>query len=87
MCRKEKKDGVCPKVLRTGSECDRPDECSSDSDCIGDKKCCYNDCGGKSCLPGTIFKTRVLVRSFGLGAVHLRTGQFLGSFRDQQLGR
>ena len=51
MCRKEKKEGVCPKVLRTDSECGRSDECSTDSDCIGDKKCCYNECGGKSCLP------------------------------------
>ena len=53
VCRKDKKEGVCPKIMRTSSDCGRPDECSTDADCIGDKKCCYNDCGGKSCLPGT----------------------------------
>ena len=28
-----------------------------------------------------------LVRSFGLGVVHLRTGKFLGRWRDQQWGK
>ena len=55
VCRKDKKEGVCPKIMRTGSDCGRPDECSTDADCIGEKKCCFNDCGGKSCLPGDIF--------------------------------
>ena len=40
--------------MRTSSDCGRPDECSTDADCIGEKKCCFNDCGGKSCLPGKV---------------------------------
>jgi hypothetical protein len=28
VCRKDKKDGVCPKIMRTSSDCGRPDECS-----------------------------------------------------------
>ena len=48
VCREEKKDGVCPKLSR--DQCsDRSDECGSDSDCSGDKKCCYNGCA-YSCL-------------------------------------
>ena len=54
VCRKDKKEGVCPKIMRTSSDCGRPDECSTDADCIGEKKCCFNDCGGKSCLPGKV---------------------------------
>ena len=51
VCREEKKEGVCPKLGlsrdRLPSACS--DECSSDSDCSGETKCCYNGCA-YSCL-------------------------------------
>lgn len=52
VCRQERKAGVCPKLSREqnpqSSAC--MDECYSDSDCTGDKKCCFNGCA-RSCLP------------------------------------
>lgn len=49
VCRKEKKPGVCPKLLRENPYASCDNGCDSDSDCDGDQKCCYNGCG-RSCL-------------------------------------
>jgi hypothetical protein len=49
ICREETKSGVCPKLSRENAYSSCSDECYSDSDCSGDKKCCYNGCG-RSCL-------------------------------------
>mgnify|MGYP001213097061 FL=1 len=51
VCRKEKKPGVCPKLSRNNKYASCTDECYEDSDCVGNKKCCYNGCA-RSCLPG-----------------------------------
>ena len=53
--------------MRTSSDCGRPDECSSDADCIGEKKCCFNDCGGKSCLPGNIYNIEARLHAWFSG--------------------
>lgn len=48
VCKDDTKDGICPKVNRNEyAKCD--EECSSDGDCSGKQKCCYNGCG-KSCM-------------------------------------
>lgn len=48
VCRDETKDGVCPKLTRNDfASCS--EDCTGDSDCDGEQKCCYNGCG-KSCL-------------------------------------
>ena len=51
ICRKDKKPGVCPKLSRNNKYASEIDECYEDSDCVGDKKCCYNG-RARSCLPG-----------------------------------
>ena len=51
ICRKDKKPGVCPKLSRNNQYASETDECYEDSDCAGDKKCCYNG-RARSCLPG-----------------------------------
>ena len=45
----EKKVGVCPKLLRDNSYATCQEDCSSDADCDGEQKCCFNGCG-RSCL-------------------------------------
>ena len=48
VCRDDTKPGICPKVSRTENpSCET--ECSTDGDCSGDQKCCYNGCG-MSCI-------------------------------------
>ena len=53
MCREETKEGVCPKLASGSMPTSCTDECQSDSDCSGDKKCCYNGCA-RSCLPAVL---------------------------------
>ncbi|XP_072162999.1 WAP, Kazal, immunoglobulin, Kunitz and NTR domain-containing protein 1-like [Diadema setosum] len=47
------KSGRCPAVevvnRLTNRVCDQ-NLCDTDSDCEGPKKCCYNNCGGRSCV-------------------------------------
>ena len=48
VCRDDTKPGICPKVNRNEyANCE--EECTTDGDCSGQQKCCYNGCG-KSCM-------------------------------------
>merc|ERR1712096_568321 len=49
VCRDETKQGVCPKVPRDNKYASCTEDCTSDSDCDGDQKCCFNGCGN-SCM-------------------------------------
>ena len=42
ICRDKTKQGVCPKVPRSNKYASCTQDCSSDSDCDGDEKCCFN---------------------------------------------
>lgn len=60
VCKDDTKAGICPKVNRNQySTASCVEECSSDGDCSGEQKCCYNGCGnfpqptGKSCMKAT----------------------------------
>ncbi|XP_075221688.1 proteoglycan-like sulfated glycoprotein papilin isoform X2 [Lycorma delicatula] len=48
VCRPVSKDGECPHVSATQTDCN--EQCKSDADCPGDAKCCYNGCA-TSCIP------------------------------------
>ncbi|GAB6024702.1 hypothetical protein CHUAL_009835 [Chamberlinius hualienensis] len=44
VCRNGIRDGACPHVpVNSTGRCN--DECSSDADCYGETKCCFNGCG------------------------------------------
>ena len=42
VCRDKTKQGVCPKVPRDNKYASCTQDCTSDSDCDGDQKCCFN---------------------------------------------
>ena len=46
VCRDKTKQGVCPKVPRDNKYASCTEDCTSDSDCDGEQKCCFN--GNKS---------------------------------------
>lgn len=59
VCRDESKSGACPKLSTNNPYATCEEECQNDSQCPGEKKCCYNGCG-RSCLdvvqdPGSVY--------------------------------
>jgi hypothetical protein len=52
VCKDDTKDGLCPKVNRNEyASCD--EECTTDGECSGEQKCCYNGCG-TSCMKASM---------------------------------
>ncbi|RDD42554.1 Equistatin [Trichoplax sp. H2] len=47
------KSGFCPAPWTTGNNDPCSNNCLTDTDCVGDKKCCFTDCGRKCTFPNT----------------------------------